>query len=113
MTHPTGPYVQITVANEDGNISALEILSYDDGTPKGGREVIAPAYQAPNFVNDCMGWSEPAITYDDGICVDKAERFDQGYSVVLQIRSSDWAAWLDQFEVADLDDETAALLCEA
>lgn len=113
MPQQIGPYVQITVANEDGNISALEILSYDDGTPKGGREVIAPADEAPNFVTDCLGWSEPAITYDDGSCVDKADRFDQGYSVVLQIRSSDWAAWLEMFEVCDLDDEAAALLLSA
>lgn len=95
-------YIKLTVASEDdGEISALEITQYDDGAPRGGREAFIASSAADDFVADCIGWSQPAFTYDDGTSVDKAERFEQGYSVELQIRPADWASWLAAFEVED------------
>lgn len=95
-------YIKLTVASEDdGEISALEITQYDDGAPCGGREAFIAKSAADDFVADCIGWSEPAITYDDGTPVDKAERFEQGHSVELQIRPVDWVSWLTAFEVVD------------
>lgn len=67
------------------------------------REVITPPEEFENFVADCMGWEE-------GERRTATQSFEQGYGVVLSMSAENWAAWLEQFEVAELDDETAALL---
>ena len=67
------------------------------------REVVTPPEEFENFVNDCAGWEEGEIRT-------ATQSFEQGYGVVLSMSAENWAAWLEMFEVCELDDETAALL---
>ena len=67
------------------------------------REVITTPDEFEAFVNDCAGW-------DDGEDRTSTECFEEGYGVVLTMTVENWEAWLEQYEVCELDDETAALL---
>lgn len=86
-------YVWLTLSKageREDCISALALTSK--------REAIAPVDEKPYMVSDCIGFA--------------GESFEEGYSVVVRMTAENWALWLEQFEVADLDDETAALLCD-
>jgi hypothetical protein len=65
--------------------------------PDDDREVIVPADEKAAFVKDCELWA--------------AERFASGQPVAVVMSAENWAAWLEMFEVADLDDETIDSLC--
>jgi hypothetical protein len=77
----------------DGDINAMDLHSK--------KEACIDRAEAPNFIADCMGWSDIAIQYDDGTTSDKADRFEAGYGVVLTIRSEDWASWLAGYEIVE------------
>lgn len=88
-----GEHVWLTLCKageKEDCISALCLMSK--------QEAIAPVAEKPYLIGDCIGFA--------------AESFEAGYSVVVRMTAENWAAWLEQFEVADLDDETAALLCD-
>lgn len=70
------------------------------------REVITPPEEFENFVNDCAGWEEGELRT-------ATQSFEQGYGVVLSMTAENWAAWLEQFEVCELDEETAVSLVGA
>ena len=78
---------------QDGDIDAMSLAEK--------REACIDRSEAPEFVADCIGWSEPAVTYDDGSCVVKADRFEAGFGVVLQISAEDWAHWLAGYEIVE------------
>ena len=83
---------------QEGDINAL---SLDDK-----REACIDRSEVPEFVADCIGWSEPAITTDDGSYVEKADRFEAGFNVVLQISADDWSHWLAGYEIVEETDPT-------
>ena len=90
---------------QDGDISALSLADK--------REAIIDRSEAPEFIADCQGWSDIALQHDDGTTLDKADRFEAGYGVVLQIRAEDWASWLAGYEIVDADPEHIAAYLSA
>ena len=74
------------------------------------REVITTPEEFENFVNDCAGWEDTSHLMATNAPYTATQRFESGYGVVVTISAEDWRAWLEQFEVCDLDDETLAAL---
>ena len=74
------------------------------------REVITTPEEFENFVNDCAGWEDISHLTATNAGYSATQRFEAGYGVVVTISAEDWQAWLEQFEVCDLDDETLAAL---
>ncbi|NJM98268.1 MAG: hypothetical protein HC800_14905 [Phormidesmis sp. RL_2_1] len=90
---------------QDGDIDALSLVTK--------REACIDRSEAPEFIADCQGWSDIVVQHDDGTTLDKADRFEAGYGVVLQISADDWAHWLAGYEVVDTAPEhVAAYLAE-
>lgn len=85
-------FVWLTVNTDGENDDCISALSLGEK-----REAIAPPDEFRAFLNDLIGFN--------------AARYEQGYSVVCRMTSENWAAWLEMFEVAELDAETVALLC--
>ncbi|MGB3298510.1 MAG: hypothetical protein WBA76_09600 [Phormidesmis sp.] len=77
----------------DGDIEAMDLQSK--------REIYIKRDKAPEFIADCIGWSDIVVTYDDGTTFDRTTRFEAGYGVVLTIRPEDWEEWLLGFELVD------------
>lgn len=78
---------------QDGDIDAMALDSK--------RDVIIGRAEAPQFIADCVGWEKPAVQYDDGRAINKADRFEEGYGVVLKINLENWERWLSEFERID------------
>lgn len=58
---------------------------------------------------ECYDWQSIAFTYEDGITFTNAERYREGYGVVLQIDTDDWAKWLAGYKtVEDIDPKQVA-----
>ncbi len=87
-----GSYVWLSLCKageKEDCISALCLTS--------GREAIAPVDEKPYMAGDCIGFD--------------ALRFEDDFGIVCRMSFENWAAWLEQFEVCDLDYETAEMLC--
>lgn len=84
-------FVWLTCCQDGQNDDYISALSLGEK-----REVIAPPDELRAFLVDLIGLNVAS--------------FEQGYSVVCRMSSENWAAWLEQFEVAELDVETVALL---
>lgn len=62
------------------------------------REAIAPPDEKSSMIADLIGFN--------------AGSFEGDFNVVARMKTEHWAAWLELFEVAPLDDETVAMLCD-
>lgn len=85
-------FVWLTCCQDGQNDDCISALSLGEK-----REMIAPPNEMCAFLADLIGFSDSS--------------YSQGFGVVCRMRSEDWAAWLEQFEAAELDAETVALLC--
>ena len=57
--------------------------------------------EAKSFMAECHGWQDVSFTYEDGTTFTNADRFNDGYGVVLQIDKDDWTKWLSGFELIE------------
>lgn len=85
-------FVWLTVSQDGENNNGISALCLTDK-----REAIAPPEERAHLINDLTGFN--------------ATRFDQERGVVCRMTVANWAAWLELFEVAGLDEETVLLLC--
>ena len=85
------PYVRLTCSELEGGVSALDISEER-------REIIVNAEHVGDFALAVTGWDDEAFCDDQSF-------------IAVMVRQ-DWYAWLKEWEVADLEDDTVALLCE-
>ena len=62
----------------DGDICALNIAP-----PPDRLEAVIDRSEAPAFMADCGGWD--------------ADRFEQGFGIVVMMSAGNWAAWLNAY----------------
>lgn len=101
--------------DDPADICAMEILQYEDGSPKGGQEVVVERDEAAEFMADCTDWTWIVHEFQDTdgrtVGLTAADRYHQGYSVVLVMAEADWATWVEAYGVAEeLDPDVVALL---
>ena len=75
-------------SKDDGCISAVDLTT--------AREVITPPAEFTSFHADLIGFN--------------AASYEQGFGVVCRMAPDVWQLWLEAYEVAALDDETAVML---
>ncbi len=92
-------FVRLTVSqasgygSSEGDIEALSIEAKE--------EVCINRTEAAAFIAECHDWQGIAFTYEDGTTFTNAERYQEGYGVVLQIDTDDWAKWLTGYEIVE------------
>lgn len=89
--------ITLTVAqdcDDNRDINALDI-----GPAR--KEAVIDKSEATDFMEDCQGWDDVAVFYQDGTAFTNRDRFLLGYGVVLTIAAKDWQSWLDGFEVVE------------
>ena len=92
-------FVRLTVSQASGYGSAegdVEALSLE-----AKKEAYIDRTEAVAFMAECYGWQSIAFTYEDGTTFTNAERYQEGYGVVLQIDVDDWAKWLEEYEIVE------------
>ena len=100
-------FIRLTVSQAsgygaaDGDVDAMSLEEKEDACIN-SREAAA-------FMAECHGWQSIAVTYDDSTTFTNADRYHEGYGVVLQIDADDWAKWLAGYElVEDTDSDYVA-----
>lgn len=84
-------FSRLTVCADDNDCaSALDIWER--------REIVIPPDEIGQLALDVTGWDEEAYSNDQ--------------SFIAVMPRMEWLKWLDVYEVADLDEETVALLTE-
>ena len=68
---------------------------------KAKEEAVIDQTEAAAFIADCQGWNSIAFAYEDGTTFTSAERYQEGFGVVLQIDKNDWAKWLAGYEILE------------
>lgn len=74
----------------------LEAMSLRDK-----QEAIIDCIDVPVFVANCYGWNNVAFTQLDGTTFTSAERYQEGFGVILQIEAEDWSKWLEGYAVVE------------
>ena len=69
----------------DGDICALNIAP-----PPDRLEAVIDRSEAPAFMADCEGWD--------------ADRFEQGFGIVVMMTADDWDRWLDEYASVEKND---------
>ena len=100
-------FIQLTVSqasgygSADGDVDAMSIVGKEDAC--------IDSREAAAFMAECSGWQTVAHVSDDDILTTNADRYCEGYGVVLLIDSGDWAKWLAGYAlVEDIEPETVA-----
>lgn len=73
----------------NGDINALNTAQYPDRL-----EAVIDSAEAPDFVDDCQDWD--------------ADRFEQGFGIVVTMSAENWAAWLDAYASVEENEAYAA-----
>ena len=92
-------FVRLTISQASGYGSAegdIEALSL-----AAKKEVCINRTEAAAFMAECYDWQSIAFMYEDGTTFTNAERYQEGYGVVLQIDAEDWAKWLEEYEIVE------------
>lgn len=92
-------FVRLTVSQASGYGSTegeVEALSLE-----AKEEVCIGQTEATAFMAECYDWQGIAFTYEDGTTFTNAERYQEGYGVVLQIDTDDWAKWLAGYKTVE------------
>ena len=92
-------FIRLTVSQASGYGSVdddVEAMSLE-----AKREVLIDRTKADVFIAECHSWESIAFTYEDGTTFTNAERYQEGYGVVIRMDTADWAKWLVGYETIE------------
>ena len=92
-------FIRLTVSQSsgygahDGDVEAMSLTAKE--------EALIDRTKADAFIAECHGWQNIAFTYEDGTTFTNADRYQEGYGVVLHIDTNDWSKWLIDYETVE------------